>query len=367
MEEQVENEKVIRNQSLASESDANKSTVKTPAIEDNRPQVVLTEKLKNMAQSVSSKTENTTDDYDVIDLLEDSDLLDDKKDADLLDNIEDHDLIDDIKDFDLLSDDEEYDLLDDSKDADLIKSVEDIDSSGNADDFDLLSDDEEYDLVDDATAETTNNGYALHPGLLADDKKLMAKHGDRMIEGVQKSVKLEKLVEKNVENLTETNNPADKGKDIFDHTKGTFKAATNKVPDLATVFGLAGPIKDGTIAVLTALTKWKQWDSYENAVFNKEDKEKKVEKPDAPEEAKYALTKIWKGFLRQIKDVIMSISVFVSRLLILIPGAQIVAAGWTVFNNFIALVDSIYKGSKFIYQFFTGEKKKENSESLLNK
>ena len=57
MEEQVETEKVIRNQSLASESDANKSTVKTPAIEDNRPQVVLTEKLKNMAQSVSSKTE----------------------------------------------------------------------------------------------------------------------------------------------------------------------------------------------------------------------------------------------------------------------------------------------------------------------
>ena len=43
--------------------------------------------------------------------------------------------------------------------------------------------------------------------------------------------------------------------------------------------------------------------------------DKKVEKSDAPEEAKFVLTKIWKGFLRQIKDVIMSISIFVSRLL----------------------------------------------------
>ncbi len=143
----------------------------------------------------------------------------------------------------------------------------------------------------------------------------MAKHGDTMIEGVQKSVKLEKIVEKNVENLTDTNNPAEKGKNIFDHTKDTFKAATNNVPNLVTVFGLAGSIKDGTFAVLNAMTKWQHWDSYENAVFNEEDKDKKVEKSDAPEEAKFVLTKIWKGFLRQIKDVIMSISIFVSRLL----------------------------------------------------
>ncbi len=55
------------------------STLKTPAVEDNRPEAILMQKLKDMAQSASFKTENTTDDYDVIDLVEDSDLLVDKK------------------------------------------------------------------------------------------------------------------------------------------------------------------------------------------------------------------------------------------------------------------------------------------------
>jgi hypothetical protein len=230
----------------------------------------------------------------------------------------------------------------------------------------------DFDFVDDEfeQGKNTANGYALNPALPMDQEKVLRKHGDQIVNQTTKASKPVVSITDLLLTLDKADQPSTKGRDIAEKTESVFKTAaqnTSVLGIVSIVNSIAGPIYKGVTAVSGAFTKWDQWNAYEKAVFVDPSASEKIEKADAGWEAKYALTKVWKGFVRKVKDVFMAISNFVANILILIPGAQIVAGPWKIFNKFVDLVESIYSGAKGIYQYFTGEQKVVNSEILFNK
>lgn len=227
--------------------------------------------------------------------------------------------------------------------------------------------DNETVTAEESNAVTTENGLALSPALDTKERSFLAKNGDKIVANVTVGASSAAGVGTAVDTLIKTQDPANQGSNIMDKTQAVFDKAASKTDFfgiLSKITGLASPLITAIQNILSAKAKKSQWIEFEKATIDPTTKEKK---PDAPKEAEYGLSKIWKGFVRTIKNVIMAISNFTSNLLMLIPGAQIVAGPWKAFNMVVGAIDSVFKGGKKIYQWFKGEKKDVNSASLLDK
>lgn len=267
-------------------------------------------------------------------------------------------------------------LEDNRKEAELLAKqqslMQDPKSSPNFHAFiDDVQEDLDYDVIEQEEEEilTTQDGYQISPAVPPKEKRVLSQYGDKMIKNVGEGASVAKTVKTSIGKLDEAEQHSGSAKAVLDSTEETFiKAAQDtSISGLISIIGgFAKPIASGISGIVGAMTKWEQWSAFEKAVFVDPKAKIKVEKPKAPEEAKYGLTKVWKGFVRKIKDVIMAVSNFTANLLMLIPGAQIVAGPWKVFNAVADYIEKVYTGAKSIFQFFKGEKKEENSASLLD-
>lgn len=116
--------------------------------------------------------------------------------------------------------------------------------------------------------------------------------------------------------------------------------------------------------ILGAKSKMAQWKVLKKLVI---DPKTKKAKSDAHPEAKYALGKIPRGFIRMIKNIFKGIVSLVYNISKYIPGAHIVTAALKTFQSVTKIIGSIYSVSKRWYQKFKGEKKIQNSKSLVDK
>lgn len=138
------------------------------------------------------------------------------------------------------------------------------------------------------------------------------------------------------------------------------------------VFGVVSALVSPLIDIITnslgIKEKWNQWGTYKEAAVVEVDG-KEAPKPGAPPEATYGLDKIKLGFFRKIKDLGMSIWSFTNNLIALIPAGitQIIAGISAASKAMVEAVGAIASFGKKTFQFFAGEKKKTNAESLLKK
>jgi hypothetical protein len=226
---------------------------------------------------------------------------------------------------------------------------------------------EEGSTSDETDAVATESGLALSPSLNKKDKSFLNKHGDRIVTNVTKGSEYASGVGTAADTLVKAQDPAVQGSTIMEKTQKLFETSASKVDFfgiLSKISGLGSPLKSAIENILAAKSKLDQWRVFEDVVMDKTTKEKKA---DAPAEAVYGLGKIWKGFVRTIKNVIMAVSTFTANLLMLIPGAQIVAGPWKAFNMVVGAIDSAFKGGKRFYQWIKGEKKVENASSVFSK
>lgn len=206
----------------------------------------------------------------------------------------------------------------------------------------------------------TESGKEINPSINAEDKQKLAENGDTIVNNVVETGLDAPSIGNSINSIVKVSNPKTEGENLLEKTTNTFTKAMgsntlSKV--MSSIVGLGAPIISAVSNIINAKSKWDQW-----GVFKK-----RVEQPAPPKEAEYGLTKIWKGFIRTIKNIVMAISNFMANLLLLIPGAQIIGGPWKAFNSLVGLFDSLFKAGKRIYQWIWGEKKFENSISLLDK
>ncbi len=166
------------------------------------------------------------------------------------------------------------------------------------------------------------------------------------------------------ESIEKVANPIEKGSELFASSNSVF----DHIKDAAV--GVVGTLISPVVAIINAglgmKTKWAQWNLFDETTTEVVDG-KKVAKADAPPEAVYALTKSPAGFMKQVSEMFWGVVDFTAKLAALIPGGQFVTAALGVFKAVGSLLGTLYKSGKKIYQFFRGEKKKENASSLLEK
>lgn len=222
-------------------------------------------------------------------------------------------------------------------------------------------------LEEESTATATEDGKELSPSLDKKERSFLAKNGDEIVDNVSVGASSAGGVGKGVSMLNKKQDPAKEGSSIMEKTKEVFNKASSKTnffKILSKIPGIAKPLVTAYNNIQSAIAKKSQWVEFEKATIDPKTKEKKA---GAPKEAEYGLSKIWKGFVRTIKNVIMAISDFTANLLLLIPGAQLVAGPWKAFNTVVGAIESVFKGGKSVYQWIRGEKKDVNSVSLLDK
>lgn len=212
----------------------------------------------------------------------------------------------------------------------------------------------------------TEDGLEIASTVNDKDKQSLADHGKAFVGNSIKITSDASTIGFGVKSMVDTANSS-QGSSLLEKVTGTFSKAmgSSTLEKVASgIIGIGGPVISAISNILSAKSKWSQWFAFEKSAL---DPKTKTPKADAPPEAIYALTKIWKGFARTIKNIVMAISNFLANLLLLIPGAQIVGAPWKAFNTVVGVFDSAFKSIKSIWQHFRGEKKVENSDSLLNK
>ncbi|MHB1099098.1 MAG: eCIS core domain-containing protein [Burkholderiales bacterium] len=151
---------------------------------------------------------------------------------------------------------------------------------------------------------------------------------------------------------------------IFDHVKGAYDKF--KESTLGKAFSLVSPIVSAAQAILGMKEKWHIWSVFEKTATVTGSDGKKTINPNAPPEAKYGLTKAPAGFARHVKEFFMSIFELTTKILAFIPGAQIAAAGMKIFSSIAGICEKAYAVGKGFYQSLFGEKKVQNSTSLLD-
>lgn len=206
----------------------------------------------------------------------------------------------------------------------------------------------------------TESGKEINPAVNNKDKSFLVKYGDTIVDNTMKTGTDASIIGNSIDSIVKVADPETQGSNLLKKTTNTFTKAmgnTTLSKVMSGILGLGAPIISAITNSISAYSKWSQWKAFKKA----------AEKPAPPKEAEYGLTKIWKGFLKTIKNIVMAISNFMANLLLLIPGAQIVGGPWKAFNTLVGLFDSLFKTGKRIYQWIRGEKKVENSNSLLDK
>ena len=130
--------------------------------------------------------------------------------------------------------------------------------------------------------------------------------------------------------------------------KGGFLAA------MGSFFGMAIAVKGIYDAFNSATAKWGQWTAFIDGA------------EQGIDEAIYGLTKVWKGFWTQVALVFENIIRLTEAIMLLTPAAPI-AAAMTVGHKIKDGVSWVLGAGKSFYQYMKGEKKVDNSNSLLTK
>ena len=123
---------------------------------------------------------------------------------------------------------------------------------------------------------------------------------------------------------------------------------------LGSVFGIGMAIKGIYQAFNSATAKWGQWTAFIDGA------------EQGIDEAIYGLTKVWKGFWTQVALVFENIIRLTEAIMLLTPAAPI-AAAITVGHKIKDGVSWVLGAGKSFYQYMKGEKKVDNSNSLLTK
>jgi len=123
---------------------------------------------------------------------------------------------------------------------------------------------------------------------------------------------------------------------------------------MGSAFGIALAVKGIYDAFNSATAKWGQWTAFIDGA------------EQGIDEAIYGLTKVWKGFWTQVALVFENIIRLTEAIMLLTPAAPI-AAAMTVGHKIKDGVSWVLGAGKSFYQYMKGEKKVDNSNSLLTK
>jgi len=123
---------------------------------------------------------------------------------------------------------------------------------------------------------------------------------------------------------------------------------------MGSAFGIAIAVKGIYDAFNSATAKWGQWTAFIDGA------------EQGIDEAIYGLTKVWKGFWTQVALVFENIIRLTEAIMLLTPAAPI-AAAMTVGHKIKDGVSWVLGAGKSFYQYMKGEKKVDNSNSLLTK
>ena len=123
---------------------------------------------------------------------------------------------------------------------------------------------------------------------------------------------------------------------------------------LGSFFGIGLAIKGIYDAYNSATAKWSQWTAFIDGA------------EQGIDEAIYGLTKVCKGFWTQVSLVFENIIRLTEAIMLLTPAAPI-AAAMTVGHKIKDGVSWVLGAGKSFYQYMKGEKKVDNSNSLLTK
>ena len=123
---------------------------------------------------------------------------------------------------------------------------------------------------------------------------------------------------------------------------------------MGSAFGIALAVKGIYDAFNSATAKWGQWTAFIDGA------------EQGIDEAIYGLTKVCKGFWTQVSLVFENIIRLTEAIMLLTPAAPI-AAAMTVGHKIKDGVSWVLGAGKSFYQYMKGEKKVDNSNSLLTK